>query len=132
MTAPETPPAAPLSPVRRITALLDDQGRELAPDGYGADSGSVDDLRPDLTAELVSMRAAYEGAEALVELLTADLSREAGERARLEDEVERLRGVLAEVLRTFAHRGHPGEPCLSSGWQRVRDVERWRREAGLS
>lgn len=36
------------------------------------------------------------------------------------------RTVLAEVLGHFVHKGHPGEPCLSSGWISERTVARWR------
>ncbi|MFF3151856.1 hypothetical protein [Streptomyces sp. NPDC057910] len=45
-----------------------------------------------------------------------------------EAEVERdhLRTTLDEVLRHFVHKGHPGEPCLSSGWISERTVARWR------
>lgn len=37
-----------------------------------------------------------------------------------------LRIVLDEVLRKFVHKGHPGEPCLSSGWISEKTVARWR------
>lgn len=37
-----------------------------------------------------------------------------------------VRSTLANVLSRFVHKGHPGEPCLSSGWITVKAVERWR------
>lgn len=49
--------------------------------------------------------------------------------ARLEPaiiEQERLAATLDEVLRHFVHKGHPGEPCLSSGWVSEKTVARWR------
>jgi hypothetical protein len=48
---------------------------------------------------------------------------------QLRDSEHRLtetRDALDEVLRHFVHKGHPGEPCLSSGWISVKTVERWR------
>ena len=48
-----------------------------------------------------------------------------------ERERNELRALLAEILGRFTEHGHPGEPCLRTGWQRVADVERWRSEAGL-
>ncbi|MFD9465320.1 hypothetical protein [Streptomyces sp. NPDC060027] len=39
---------------------------------------------------------------------------------------DELRALLYEVLGHFVHKGHPGEPCLSSGWISVRTVDRWR------
>jgi hypothetical protein len=34
--------------------------------------------------------------------------------------------TLDEVLRHFIHKGHPGEPCLQTGWISERTVARWR------
>ncbi|WP_030169043.1 hypothetical protein [Streptomyces sp. NRRL S-813] len=39
---------------------------------------------------------------------------------------EQLAGVLDEVLRHFVHKGHPGEPCLQTGWISEKTVARWR------
>jgi hypothetical protein len=45
---------------------------------------------------------------------------------QLRRERDELRSLLYEILGHFVHKGHPGEPCLSSGWISVRTVERWR------
>ncbi|MGW9437969.1 hypothetical protein [Streptomyces sp. NPDC055607] len=45
---------------------------------------------------------------------------------RAEAERDAARNTLAEVLRHFVHKGHPGEPCLSSGWISVKTVDKWR------
>jgi hypothetical protein len=48
---------------------------------------------------------------------------------QLRDSEQRLaetRTVLDEVLRHLVHKGHPGEPCLQTGWISVGTVERWR------
>jgi hypothetical protein len=42
------------------------------------------------------------------------------------DRAQQLAGVLDEVLRHFTHKGHPGEPCLQTGWIREATVARWR------
>lgn len=34
--------------------------------------------------------------------------------------------TLDDVLRHFVHKGHPGEPCLQTGWISERTVARWR------
>lgn len=39
---------------------------------------------------------------------------------------DQLAGTLHDVLRHFVHKGHPGEPCLSSGWISEKTVARWR------
>jgi hypothetical protein len=43
-----------------------------------------------------------------------------------EQQLTETRTALDEVLRHFVHKGHPGEPCLSSGWISERTVARWR------
>jgi hypothetical protein len=48
------------------------------------------------------------------------------QRAEACAEVDRLRIVLAEVLRTFVHKTHPGRPCLQSQHVDVTTVQRWR------
>lgn len=45
---------------------------------------------------------------------------------RAEARRDELGAVLDIVLRQFHQEGHPGEPCLSSGWVAVRTVEKWR------
>lgn len=39
---------------------------------------------------------------------------------------ERAEALAREILRHFIHKGHPGEPCLQTGWISVRTVEQWR------
>lgn len=39
---------------------------------------------------------------------------------------DQLAGVLDEILRQFVHKGHPGEPCLQTGWISEKTVARWR------
>ncbi|MFE0353624.1 hypothetical protein ACFW2I_09030 [Streptomyces nigra] len=39
---------------------------------------------------------------------------------------QQLAATLDDVLRHFVHKGHPGEPCLSSGWISEKTVARWR------
>ena len=39
---------------------------------------------------------------------------------------ERAEAVAREILRHFIHKGHPGEPCLQTGWISIRTVEKWR------
>lgn len=48
---------------------------------------------------------------------------------QLRDSEARLaetRATLDEVLRHFTHKGHPGEPCLQTGWISEKTVARWR------
>jgi hypothetical protein len=44
----------------------------------------------------------------------------------LQRQVQETRSVLDEVLRHFVHKGHPGEPCLQTGWISEKTVARWR------
>lgn len=49
------------------------------------------------------------------------------ERAKeAEAELAKIRATLGEVLRDFVHKGHPGEPCLQTGWISEKTVARWR------
>lgn len=48
----------------------------------------------------------------------------------MERRVVELETLLDEVLRTFVHRGHPGQACLQSGWIPVGTVDRWRKALG--
>jgi hypothetical protein len=48
---------------------------------------------------------------------------------QLRDAEQRLaetRTTLDDVLRHFVHKGHPGEPCLQTGWISEKTVARWR------
>lgn len=45
---------------------------------------------------------------------------------QLHDQLTETRAALDEVLRHFNHKGHPGEPCLQTGWISERTVARWR------
>lgn len=43
-----------------------------------------------------------------------------------ETRLAETRATLDEVLRHFVHKGHPGEPCLQTGWISEKTVARWR------
>lgn len=45
-------------------------------------------------------------------------------------EVERLRALLDEVLGHFTQKGHPGEPCVRTGWIRERTLAGWHAAVG--
>jgi len=52
-----------------------------------------------------------------------------GLRLRLAREQQRtlaLERTLQEVLHAFTQAGHPGRPCLRTGWIDVNAVARWR------
>lgn len=42
------------------------------------------------------------------------------------------RDLITEILTAFTITGHPGEPCLSSGWVREATVTAWHARAGLT
>ncbi|MEU6597828.1 hypothetical protein [Streptomyces flaveolus] len=48
------------------------------------------------------------------------------EQDQVRRERDELRALLYEILGHFVHKGHPGEPCLQTGWISVRTVQRWR------
>ncbi|GHA01112.1 hypothetical protein ACFOOM_12395 [Streptomyces echinoruber] len=93
-------------------------------------------------AHETSNRAEKERAAAVAELermrglLTAENKRandaidreEAADRARAEAQRDRDQHAvtLAEVLRHFTEHGHPGEPCVRTGWIQTETVDRWR------
>lgn len=61
-----------------------------------------------------------------IDRLAAEL--EAADRIRAEAQRDRDQhaAVLAEALRQFTEKGHPGAPCLRSSWVREDTVARWR------
>lgn len=61
-----------------------------------------------------------------VESITTEHLQREGELATRVDE---LQAALNEVLGHFTRKGHPGEPCLRTGWLPVKWVDRWRRIA---
>ncbi|HET9382568.1 MAG TPA: hypothetical protein VFP69_17300 [Streptomyces sp.] len=67
--------------------------------------------------------ARYEDVQGEMNERAVDLTRRAEEYKQDRDQVA---AVLAEVLRHFVHKGHPGKPCLSSGWVSATTVDRWR------
>jgi hypothetical protein len=52
-----------------------------------------------------------------------------GEVKQLRERVGELSETLGEVLSHFVHKGHPGTPCLQTGWVRESAVQRWREVA---
>lgn len=48
--------------------------------------------------------------------------------SQLEGHRRRLSSVLSAVLGQISERGHPGEPCLRTGWISERTVTGWRME----
>lgn len=61
-----------------------------------------------------------------VQTLVPDLDTADRIRAEAQRDRDQHAAVLAEVLRHFVHKGHPGEPCLQTGWIPVKTVEKWR------
>lgn len=61
-----------------------------------------------------------------IDVRTRNAERYRGRADTAEAEVKRLRALLLEVLAEFKRRGHPGEPCLQTGWVRVTRVQAWR------
>lgn len=55
-----------------------------------------------------------------------DITPTADEYEQQRQRAETARATLDEVLRQFTHKGHPGEPCLQTGWISERTVARWR------
>lgn len=72
------------------------------------------------------VRQLLAGVESITtEQLTEHLQRE----GELATRVDELQATLSEVLGHFTRKGHPGEPCLRTGWLPVKWVDRWRRIA---
>ncbi|MGW0088269.1 hypothetical protein ACWDWS_04545 [Streptomyces sp. NPDC003328] len=80
-------------------------------------------------AEIHEADTARHNAEQTEELLrTAHDTSNTSETARAAavQRADQLRATLDEILRQLVHKGHPGEPCLQTGWVSVRTVDRWR------
>jgi hypothetical protein len=88
----------------------------------GAEVCESDILRAVLADHRVESRALRD------KLKQARAERDAADRARAEAQRDRDQHAvtLAEVLRHFTEHGHPGEPCVRTGWIRTETVDRWR------
>lgn len=49
---------------------------------------------------------------------------------RLVREVGQLRDLVTDILGRFTHPGHPGEPCVRTGWIPEKQITAWRLAAG--
>lgn len=76
--------------------------------------------------ELKKVGEARHQAEELLRVAHETSNRSEAERAHAVQRAEQLATTLDEVLRHFVHKGHPGEPCLQTGWISTRTVQRWR------
>jgi hypothetical protein len=72
------------------------------------------------------LRAAWRSARHRARVLSDEVTRRAPLLGEYAAEMARLRATLDDVLRHFVHKGHPGLPCLSSGWVDETTVARWR------
>ncbi|MEV6800541.1 hypothetical protein AB0M91_19670 [Micromonospora rifamycinica] len=54
----------------------------------------------------------------------------AADRDQVQEMADRLAAGLGAVVRTMVEHGHPGEPCLRSGWVRVSEVNGWQQLLG--
>jgi hypothetical protein len=79
------------------------------------------------------LRAQRDQVEELLRVAHETSNRSEAERARAvqraeraEEQRDQLRVTLDEVLRHFVRKGHPGAPCLESGWVHEDTVARWR------
>lgn len=114
MTAPgaELTPAAIQSADTSLTAYLEARGSDFRSHGW-SDDGIIEarDGRSLTTTQLdVTLRRAR----------AAETERD---QARAANTL--LRHTLGEILRNFTEKGHPGEPCLRSGWvpiHRIREA----------
>ncbi|MFM9629398.1 hypothetical protein ACKI10_17445 [Streptomyces galilaeus] len=108
------------------------------------DRHTVDSITSDQLDQLYADLDRYEEVQGEMNEHATDQARELAELTRSRDEwkwraedanrgtrcqrerAEQLARLLDEVLRHFVHKGHPGEPCLQTGWISERTVARWR------
>lgn len=100
----------------------DDGVIDLDPEVAGLLAGTERPTQPVADDALIEITHQAIRSATRVDELNEELAK-AGERNRL------LTEVLNEVLGHFSQIGHPGEPCLRTGWIGTRHVARWRRIA---
>ncbi|MFD7996864.1 hypothetical protein [Streptomyces mexicanus] len=95
-----------------------DRAREKA--GDLAEACKTERRRADQVEEL--LRVAHETSN------RSEAERARADRIRAEAQRDRDQhaAVLAEVLRHFTEHGHPGAPCVRTGWIRTSTVDQWR------
>jgi hypothetical protein len=96
--------------------------------GWAPDDGTRPEQPPELS-ELEQLRADSESLRYQIQRVREALGTDQAPVPGLDDlrrDRDELRALLYEILGHFVHKGHPGEPCLSSGWISVRTVDRWR------
>lgn len=67
-----------------------------------------------------------EQAEARAAVCREDAEHNATRAETAEQRRDELAATLADVLSHFTHKGHPGEPCLQTGWVAEKTFARWR------
>jgi hypothetical protein len=78
------------------------------------------------TPEAIDWQQRAEQAEDLLRIAHDTSNKSEAERARAVEHRDQLAAALREVLSHFVHKGHPGEPCLQTGWISEKTVARWR------
>ncbi|WP_075737509.1 hypothetical protein [Streptomyces acidiscabies] len=87
------------------------------------DRHTVDSITSD---DLDALYTRIEQLEDLLRIANETSNKSEAERARATQRADELAATLHDVLRHFVHPGHPGEPCLQTGWISVSTVTRWR------
>lgn len=113
-----------LSTLARVTAERDEARAQLAaisdivgPDMVSRDGGPAVEEEAPVVERVRALRHAA--------------SAEAEEADRLRGELARVRHVLTDVVGCYTEQGHPGRPCVRSGWVTVEQVTLWRTAAGV-
>jgi hypothetical protein len=106
--------------LRRIRAVARNWGPCLLP------RSEAHRLHADLCAALEGPRPDASTTDDDASALRMELHAQDERIEELEARRDELRVTLHDVLRHFVHKGHPGEPCLSSGWVAEKTVTRWR------
>lgn len=78
------------------------------------------------TADWEQQKQRADQAEELLRIAHETSNQSEAERARAVQRAEQLAATLHDVLSHFTHKGHPGEPCLQTGWISEKTVAHWR------
>jgi hypothetical protein len=88
---------------------------EAAEQRCGMLAAELEQARKDVGSSDLAARRAMEQRQEMAE-----------ERYALQERRDQLAATLHDVLGHFVHKGHPGEPCLQSGWIAEKTVAKWR------
>jgi hypothetical protein len=128
-------PSSPATPVEHLAAKYKDELEQARKDAdiCSRAARSAMEQRQEMAEERYALQEQRDQLDTAVDRVRkqldetrAALRRTEGDRDAAEERRDELAATLHDVLSSFVHKGHPGKPCLQSGWIAEKTVAKWR------